>query len=348
MAYTTINKPSNYFDTKLYTGNGSTQTVTGLNFKPDFTWIKARSAANGHTLWDSVRGVTKWIDSAFNYTEQTSVNGLTSFNSDGFSLGTLGDINGSGVSQVAWNWLGSGTTPVTNTQGSVNSTVSANTTSGFSVVKWVTSGTSGNNTIGHGLGVAPKVIFFKGTSISYSWDVFHKSISPNGAGRIVLNGTSGYDGTWNPFGAVAPTSTVFSNDLSFYGNGNTILAYCFAEVKGFSKFGSYVGNGSTDGAFVYTGFKPAYIMIKQSNASGEGWFILDNKRETINPLGTLLIANDAGADNTSQNPILDFTSNGFKLRRTWGGVNGSGSTYIYMAFAEQPLVGTNNVPCTAR
>ena len=310
MAYTTINKPSLQFNTITYSGNGTTQSITNVGFQPDFTWLKCRSTTYDHRLYDVVRGATKSLRSNTNQVEQTDASeGITSFLANGFTVqqGSNLEYNATGQTYVAWNWLGSGTTPVTNTQGSVNSTVSANTTSGFSVVKWVTSGSSGNNTIGHGLGVAPKVIFFKGTSIGYSWDVFHKSVSPNGAGRMVLNDTAGFSGTWNPFGSVAPTSTVFSNDLSFYGNGNTIVAYCFAEVKGFSKFGSYTGNGSADGTFVYTGFKPAYVMIKQSSASGEGWFILDNKRETINPMGTLLIANDAGADNTSQNPILDFT-----------------------------------------
>lgn len=340
MAYTTINKPSLHFNTVLYTGNGTTQSITGVGFRPDFVWLKNRSLTYHHGLWDSVRGATNAVYSSVTNAEGVE-SGVSAFNSDGFSVGSSLAYNKSSDLFVGWNWLGANTT-VANTAGTISSTVSANTTSGFSIVTYTSPNSASDQTVGHGLGVVPSFIITKNLDNTYNWDIHHKSLS-SGNGLLFTTDVP----RAGVFGSM--TSTTFGTKNSYtHASTNRYIAYCFADVKGFSKFGSYTGNGNADGTFVYTGFKPAFIMIKQTNASGEGWFILDNKRETINPLGTLLIANDSGADNTSQNPILDFTSNGFKLRRTWSGVNGSGATYVYMAFAEQPLVGTNNIPCTAR
>jgi hypothetical protein len=343
MAYTTINKGSSYFNTVLYTGNGSTQSITGVGFKPDWTWIKCRSAANGHTLWDSVRGVTKFIDSAFDYPEQTNVNGLTAFNSDGFSIGTLGDVNANGASQVSWNWLGANTT-ASNTNGSITSTVSANTTSGFSVVGYT--GTGSAATVGHGLGTAPSMIFLKIRSATDAWIVYSQALGNTKI--MVLNSTAAVQtrADWNN---TSPTSSVFSigtfsNENT---NGATYIAYCFAEKKGFSKFGSYTGNGNADGTFVYTGFKPAYLMIKRSDSVSQ-WRVWDNKRNTYNVTDTVLLPNDTGADVTNSSQYVDLLSNGFKWRASYVDTNASGGTFIYAAFAENPFVSSTSVPTTAR
>ena len=357
MAYTTIDKSGDYFNTVLNTGdNTSPKSITGVGFQPDLVWTKTRGNTNNHTLFDSVRGAGASKELSSDSTageggvDTASYGYLSSFDSDGFTA-TSGSIginyyNATGSNYVNWNWLGGGTAS-SNTDGSITSSVSANTTSGFSVVSYT--GTGSVATVGHGLGTAPAMVIVKNRDATSTWITFHKSL-PN-TNAVFLNltnaSTSGGTGYWNN---TSPTSSVFSigNDGANNVSGNNHIAYCFAEKKGFSKFDSYTGNGNADGTFVYTGFKPAWVMIKQSNASGEGWFILDNKRETINPMGTLLIANSTDGDNTSQNPVLDFTSGGFKLRTTWGGVNGSGSTYIYMAFAEAPIVGSNNVPANAR
>ena len=342
MPYATINKPSNYFDTELYTGNGSTQTITGVDFKPDFLLIKSRSAAWDMEAVDVVRGSTKIISPKTTNAESTDAQGVTSFNSNGFSLGTRGGINASGDTYVGWSWLASNTT-VSNNSGSITSTVSVNTTSGFSIVKWT--GTSATGTIGHGLGVAPKVVIIKSLANAEGWYSYWQPLGNDK--QVALNSTSA-QGTTTLWNSTTPTSSVFSviNHSAVNGSGDYI-AYCFADVKSFSKFGSYVGNSSTDGAFIYTGFKPAFVMIKAST-NINGWWIVDNKRNTFNPENARLATNVSSIENATPTNMLDFLSNGFKLRDTDDAWNATGNTYIYMAFAEQPLVGTNNVPATAR
>jgi hypothetical protein len=362
MAYTTIDKPSDYFNTALYTGNGTTQSITSLDFQPDLTWIKGRSDVIAHVLFDSVRGAggNKEIGSNVTYAEggnaSISYGFLSSFNSDGFSVsqGTSSPYqadytNKNSSTYASWNWLGGGTA-VSNTDGSITSSVSANTTSGFSVVTWTSNGSS-NQTIGHGLGVAPAMYIIKNRSTTTDWGVYHQSL---GATKwIRLNSTDiAYTASdyWNN---TAPTSTVFTvganntnvNDTS----GNSYVAYCFAEVKGYSKMGSYTGNGSADGTFVYTGFKPAFVLLKQSTSTTQ-WFMLDNKRNTYNVVNDRLRTDTSDSGSTSLD-FMDFTSNGFKMRGTYNGYNVSGGTYIYMAFAEQPFVtSTDNgsIPATAR
>jgi len=340
-----INKSSEYFNTITYTGNSSTLSVTGVGFQPDWTWIKDRnSAGDDHALYDAVRGTTKRIRSNQTDTENTESAGLTSFDSDGFTVGTNGASNGDGEPFVAWNWLGANGT-ASNTDGSITSTVSANTTSGFSIVSYT--GTGANATIGHGLSSVPKTIIIKNRSTLDSWMVYHV-----GAGSNAYFHLETTNGALSPstaqFQATTPTSSVFYVGTSDGTNksSSNMIAYCFAEKKGFSKFGTYTGNGNNaNGAFVYTGFKPAFVIFKRTNDTGN-WQLLDNKRLGYNPLNYTLYPNTSLADQDEGDIYL--YSNGFQLRGTGTDGNGSGSTYIYMAFAESPLVGTNNIPATAR
>jgi hypothetical protein len=339
-----INKPSEYFNTKLYTGTGSSNSVTGVGFQPDFTWIKARSFSDNHELYDAVRGVQKRIMSNSTGAEETRSQGLLAFSSDGFTVGTSDGVNQNTETFASWNWLANGA-GVSNTDGSIASTVSANTTSGFSIVSYT--GTAPTNaTVGHGLGVAPKMIIFKNRNTVTDWDIY---IEPVGAGkRLYLNTTSAEVVATNYMNDTAPTSTLFSVGDADNTNksGSPQIAYCFAEKKGFSKFGSYTGNGNADGPFIYTGFKPAFVMFKVYSGNTGGWDMYDNKRVTVNPNNAFLQANASGAESTGD--AVDFLSNGFKIRSTSGNQNGSGNSHIYMAFAEEPLVGTNNIPATAR
>ena len=345
MAYTTIAKPNTYFNTKLYTGNGSTQSITGVNFQPDMVWTKIRNGAYDHNIFDAIRGVTKDIRPNVTNAEGTQSGGLTSFDSDGYSLGSWVPVNESSSTYVSWNWLANGAGS-SNTDGSITSTVSANTTSGFSIVQWT--GTGSNATVGHGIGKEVKFFITKRTDASGdNWYAYHSSLG--GTKYLHPNKTEAAGTAISPFNNTNPTSTTISAGTDLSVSGATHIAYCFSEVKGFSKFGSYVGNGNGngDGTFVYTGFKPAFVMVKLSSGV-DNWFILDNKRSTSggNVVDDYLYANLTNAEGGSN--ILDFTSNGFKIRTTDTGYNGSGSTYIYMAFAENPLVSSTGVPCTAR
>ena len=343
MPYTTIKKPSDYFNTVLYTGNGTTgRAVTGVGFQPDWLWIKTRdSGTDNHNLFDAVRGASIGVQSNSTNAEYTAFSVHESFDTDGFTLGDNGQVNGNGESLVAWNWLASNST-ASNTDGSITSTVSANTTSGFSIVSYT--GTGANATVGHGLGVAPKVVIVKNRDLAgSSWVVGNPDI---GWGNILfLNFTDASSASATSFQSTAPTSSVFSIGTSgrVSGNGNNIIAYCFAEVKGFSKFGSYTGNGNADGPFVYTGFKPAFIIVKRTDSATD-WIMVDNKRAGYNSSNYRLYPNTSSAEDTGFN--IDLMSNGFKNTKTNSAINASGGSYIYMAFAEEPLVGDN--PATAR
>ena len=359
MAYTTIKKPSDYFNTKLYTGTGSSNAVTGVGFQPDWTWIKSRSNAYEHKLYDAVRGATKELKSDNSNAESTDANGLTSFDSDGFTLGTTAGVNGSSATFASWNWLADNTSGSSNTDGSITSTVSANTTSGFSIVSYTGTATAG--TLGHGLSAVPKMIILKDRTSTRDWFVYHNSIGNNN--RLKLNDTvaSGATTIWN---TTTPTSSVFSIDGDVYANasGNNYIAYCFAEKKGFSKFGSYTGNGSVsdsssavDGTFVYTGFKPSFIMWKNSSNAGAHWIMVDNKRSPFNKTTAgqsngepHLGANRNNAEETTEAHV-DLLSNGFKFRSSSNNnFNYTGQTYIYMAFAESPFTTSTGIPTTAR
>jgi len=355
MAYTTIKKPSDYFNTKLYAGTDSAQSETGVGFQPDFTWIKVRnyggSASFEHVLTDAVRGANKTLTS--DSTEAETINNatgyLSSFDSDGFSLAagatSIDAVAGGGRNYVAWNWLGANGT-ASNTDGSITSTVSANTTSGFSIVSYTGNGVSGA-TIGHGLGVTPKIIIVKNrTGTTNPWWVYASTIGAGGQLRLNETNAQGSDGgvIWN---STEPTSSVFSvgDNGGSNGSGNPIIAYCFAEVKGFSKFGSYVGNGSTNGTFVYCGFKPAWVMVKRTGIAS--WFIKDNKRDPFNPAEQTLAPDSTSSEaGWGTGDDIDLLSNGFKMKDNTTSTNLAGNTYIYMAFAEEPLVGDN--PATAR
>ena len=343
MAYTTIDKPTDYFNTVLYTGDGNVgHAITGVNFRPDMVWLKERSSTSNHQLGDAVRGATKYLQPNTTDNELTDSNRFSSFDSDGFTQGANNGVNESGQTYVAWNWLADNTTGSSNTDGDITSSVSANTTAGFSVVTYTGSGTS-NDGVGHGLGVKPNVIFVKHRTKTEHWAVHHDGLTSGK--QLYLNLTNAEETT--QFGSEGHTSSVFKLGTNVMVNlsGDTYVAYCFAEKKGFSKFGSYTGNGNADGTFVYTGFKPAWVMVKSSSAV-ESWYTYDNKRNTFNPLDKGLVNNQNIAEFTFA--PWDFTSNGFKARQNWSGNNTSGETYIYMAFAENPFVTSTGIPTTAR
>ena len=344
MAYTTINKSSLNMNTKLYTGTGSSNSVTGVGFKPDWTWIKNRDQADEHNVYDVVRGATKRLITNDSTVEGTQSNGLSAFGSDGFTVVDSNATNISNEKYAAWNWKAG--TSFSNSAGangaSIASTGSINTTAGFSIISYTGSGS--NATVAHGLGVAPKMIIVKNRQGSNSWRVAHDSIGWNKS--IFLDNTNAAQ-TEAYFNNTAPTSQVFyiGTDGGTNGNNNNIIAYCFADKQGYSKLSSYKGNGNADGTLVYTGFKPAFVIIKRTSSGGDDWVMYDNKRNTFNVLDKRLNPNSNGAEQDTD--ILDFLSNGFKLRGTPDYVNGNGSTYIYMAFG-QTLVGTNNIPANAR
>jgi hypothetical protein len=341
MAYTTINKSTDYFNTKLYTGNGTDDhAITGVGFQPDFIWVKARSAAKEHRLQNSVSGITNHMRS--NATNAESAGSVKTADSDGFTLGTGASWNENSTTFASWNWLANGAGS-SNTDGSITSTVSVNTTAGFSIVKWTGSGATA--TIGHGLGSVPKMIIVKNTQASENCIVYHSTLGSSKHLKLNLTdaeATTG--GTWNHTNPTANVFTVHTN-TNVNASGNSMIAYCFAEKTGYSKFGSYTGAGSNL-PFIYTGFKPAFIIVKKTNSTFN-WIMYDNKRDELNPNTATLLPDDSGAEYNIGRDI-DFLSNGFKMRANYSGNNNSGDTYIYMAFAAAPLVGTNNVPCTAR
>ena len=348
MAYTTINKSTDYFNTKLYTGNGGTQSITGVGFQPDWCWFKRRDGgASNHALQDAVRGVTKFIQSNTNVAEATSSNYLTSFDSDGFSLAGDGDVNQNSGNHVAWNWKAGAGQGSSNTDGSINTTyTSVNTTAGFSICKWTGTGSAG--TVGHGLGAVPKMIIVKNLDSAEAWPVYHNGLATDAeTDHIYLNTTDAKGDSASHWNDTAPTSTVFSLGTSSESNksGSPMIAYCFAEKTGYSKFGSYTANGDVSGGFVYLGFKPSFLMIKRTDDAA-GWIIYDNKREGRNTENDYLLASSTSAEGT--NNEIDLYSNGFKPREAnRNELNVSGASYVYMAFG-QSLVGSNNVPCTAR
>ena len=343
MAYTNIKKSSDYFNTKLYTGTGSELAITEVGFQPDLSWLKRRNGIGSHRLFDAVRGATKAIFADATLAESTDAESLKSFDSDGFTLGTAGATNGSGNTYANWNWKANGTGSA-NTDGSISSTVSANTTSGFSIVKYV--GTGANATVGHGLGSKVDFAIFKITSGANAWLVYHKSLGATKA--IYLNQTGAVGTNSSGFNNTEPTSSVFSLGSGTIPNtsGGTQIAYCFAEKQGYSKFGSYTGNGNADGTFVYTGFKPAFVLVKNTQQGADDWFIWDNKRPGYNQTQKYLSPNSSNAEADSSSYAIDTLSNGFKVRASTGAINNNNETMIYMTFAEQPLVGDN--PATAR
>jgi hypothetical protein len=349
---------SDYFNTVLYTGDGTTSnTISGLSFQPDWVWTKSRSEGYRHNVYDAVRGFDKYLEPSFTNAENTDGTsaGTAVFlgvTSTGFTVGvpTSGTYNGNlGTNEnngtyVAWNWLaGNGTS--SNTAGSITSTVSANPTAGFSIVSF-NSGASGAKTVGHGLGVAPQLIITKDRDNATNWTTYHASATTATDKYLNLNGTAAVQTASGIWGSTLPTSTVFG-----FGSGTAsapnadCIAYCFAEVESYSRIGSYVGNGSSDGPFVYCGFKPAWLLIKRTDSSSD-WILQDNKRLGYNVDNNDLIPNQSYAEATDDR--LDQLSNGFKLRSTFTTSNASGSTYIFIALAENPFGGSGVSPATAR
>ena len=347
MAYTAIDKSSLHFNTKLYTGNGSTQSITGVGFQPDWVWTKKRNATCDHHIFDVIRGATYKINSASTETSSADANTLTSFDSDGFSIGTNSCQNNSGDTFVSWNWKAGGAGSA-NTDGSINSTVSVNQTAGFSIVSYT--GTGANATVGHGLGVAPSMIITKSLAATQEWAVGTDALGWNK--YLFLNEVSASQSGSTYWQSTAPTNQVFSIGTAGPTNSSSaMIAYCFAEKTGFSKFGSYSGNGNGNGAFVYTGFKPKFLIIKNYSGNGDNWIMLTNELSTSgsNVINNYLKADTSSSESTaSSNFPVDFFSTGFKLRGTDSGYNNGSSTYVYMAWADAPLVGSNNIPCTAR
>ena len=354
MAYTTIDDPSVYFQIALYTGNDSSNAITNdgnSDLQPDWLWTKNRSSSADHKIFDSTRGVTKFLESNTNDAEGTQANLLSSFNSDGFTLGAGGETNSSSTNYVAWQWKANGGSRTTFTESGNNPAGGhqANTTAGFSIVDYTGTGSAG--TVSHGLGAVPHLIIVKRRNSSDSWRVYHKDLGLNGSYPNFLQldlqdaNESGDSGNFT----ATPSSTVFSigNYSVLNTDGSTYIAYAFTEKQGYSKFGSYTGNGDADGPFVYLGFKPAWLMIKPTSLTGY-WVMLDNKRNTPNGTGKRLGAQANDAEYGSTN--VDLLSNGFKVRAAGSDsdTNNSGSSYIYMAFAEHPFVSSEGVPVTAR
>ena len=354
MAYTTIDDPSEYFTTTLYTGNGSddrsiTNSANAGNFKPDWLWVKQRNTTRHHILNDSNRGATKNLNTSLTNAESTGADGIQAFETNGFQLGTDTDVNQNSGTYVAWQWIANGGTTSSNSNGSITSTVQANTTAGFSVVTYTGNATSGA-TVGHGLGKAPSWYICKRRANSGHWEMYHEgNTSEPQTEHIRLSASSATEDSNEYWNDTAPTSSVFSlgNHVNVNENANTYVAYCFAEIKGYSKFGSYIGNGNTDGAFVYTGFKPALVICKKTSAA-ENPNMTDNKRSPFNVCQAGLSPATSSAEDTTNGVRIDLLSNGFKARDTAGQYNDNSATYIYMAFAEHPFVSSKGVPVTAR
>ena len=359
-----IKDGSKYFNTKTYTGNGSTQTITNVNFQPDLVWVKSRSQSVNHLLFDAVRGFGSGKEiSSDNQNPEGGmstnlygyVSGVNSTSGGSFTVaaGTNGAnyVNVSSQTYVGWNWLASNTSGSSNTDGSITSTVSANPTAGFSIVTW--NGSAANGTVGHGLNVAPSMIIFKRRNNTTSWPVYHSTISPSNV--LYLNELASQASSGNSFGSTptAPTSTVFSVGDKGDTNYGTMVAYCFAEVEGYSKIGSYIANNSSDGPFIYCGFKPALVLLRSYNgSSGRDWLLYDSTRSTYNNEAGALTPNETiteAARGDATYKAIDFVSNGFKLRTNGTpNMNASSESYIFMAWAEHPFGGSNVSPAAAR
>ena len=345
MAYTTVNKSTDYHNTVTYTGNGGTNAITGVGHQPDFVWTKRRDDAGDHMLYDSIRGVGVHVHSNGADGNNTIATSLTAFNSDGFTLGSGGDSNGNSETYVSWNWK-AGTTGSGNTTGSGTAktySYSVNTTAGFSIVEYTGNGTAGH-TIPHHLGAAPKMILFKQlTGSNVDWRVYHEDLG--NTHRLALNDNSASNNDDSAFNDTTPSSTVFTVGTSSSTNPNNykVIAYCFAEVVGHSAMGTYKGNGNADGPFIYTGFRPSMIFYKTTGT--DNWRIIDDQRLGYNPNNSLLQPSITQAD--SNQTWHDIYSNGWKLKTTDSGDNADGTDYIYYAVG-QTLVGSNNIPCVAR
>jgi hypothetical protein len=345
MAYTTVNKSGDYFNTKLYAGTGSSNSVTGVGFQPDFTWIKQRNGlSENHALFDVVRGVTKYVKSDETASEVTEASSLSAFGTDGFTVVSSGKTNTSGRNYASWNWKAGGSAS-TNNDGSTACSLSANATAGFSVSTHTVP--SGNYTIGHGLGKKPKLVITKHTSTTGNFQTYFEGIGTENQQYLQLNteaALANHSGLWG----TGMTTSVVGLSNTALSAGTTAVTYSFAEIPGYSHFGTYTGNGNANGPFIYTGFKPAFIITKIYSHT-DGWSITDSVRDlAVAPNGARNIANDSQAEQTNETwALMEKYSNGFKIKGTDNVTNADGRTYIYIAIG-QSIVGTNNTPATAR
>ena len=349
MAYISF-QPSDFFSSKIYVGTGSTATVTGVGFQPDMAWIKIIESAYNATMWDSVRGANNRLftpTNAANVVDEPD-GYVSAFTADGYTVtaGSSSDdyVNNTSDDYMSWNWKAGTTTGLSG--GTITPTsYSINTTSGVGIYKFTGTGSAG--TIAHGLGATPTMIIVKKTNTTGDWYVYHKDMPSGNGYHLRLNATS-YEASGTEWNSTDPTSTVFSLGANSNVNASaaTFIAYVFAPVKGYSQFGSYTGLNNSNGPFVYTGFRPAFLMVKTANSDAQRWNIMDIKRAGFNPNGWRLFADSSSAQLTNINGA-DLLSNGFKMRVNDACVN-STPTYIYMAFSEFPIVSSNDVPGVAR
>ena len=347
MAYTTIDDPTIYFNTIAYTGDGS-QDVTGVGFQPDWVWVKARGNTYNHQIHDSVRGATAGMLSSNSNDAENSTYQFDSFDSDGFTTdsGNVTGVNGNTHTQVAWNWK-AGTAwsndASATSVGSLDSSGTKSATAGFSIISF-TGTESGTPSIAHSLSSTPEFIISKALEVTDNWMVFHGSFSAQD--YIILNtygNTASASSVWNSL----PSSTVINmGDNAGVNDDGDMIMYAWHSVQGFSKFGTYRGNGNVDGPFVYLGFRPAWVLFKRTAGSAANWQLWDNKRNSANAVNRSLLPDDSAAEQTDQN--IDFLSNGFKIRSSAGHLNADGVTFIYAAFAEAPFVNSKGVPANAR
>ena len=358
MAYTTIDDPSAYFQTALYSGDSSSVTVTNdgnSDLQPDWLWFKKRNTTGDHNTFDTSRGLTERLFPNLASASDSGSNGISAL-TDGFTSGTFyGDVNGAGNTFVTWQWKCNGGTE-THSQSESGSniacSVQANTTAGFSIVTYTGTGTAGHTFL-HGLGSAPHLIIIKCRSVGHHWRVYHhKNTSAPQTDALSLNqtdATNDQDYWWDD---TAPNSTEIAlgnGDSGLNDDGATNVAYCWKEVQGYSKFGSYTGNGNADGPFVYLGFKPSFLVIKNTSDGNDQWIMWDNKRSVFNPADDYLEPSTQAAESADSNwAIVDFVSNGFKLKSNDISYNQDTYSYIYMAFAEHPFVSSEGIPVTAR
>ena len=359
MSYTNgLDDPTKFFQAKAYAGTGSSNAVTydgNSDMQPDLLWFKNRQQALNWMMWDSVRGITKYFYSNLNEAEGTTSTVLTAIGSDGFTVGANNNVNQSSNNIINYGWKAG--TSFTNDAsgtgiGTIDSAGSASTASGFSIVSWTGTGSAG--TIAHGLGKLPKMIIAKQRNTARNWVVYFldTTIANNNVNNYLeldttaaSTGDSG--GRWGAYANYSTTTFGVGTDNGTNDNGGTYIAYVFSDIQAYSKIGKYVGNGNADGTFIYTGFKPAWVLIKATSQTGEGWFMFDNKRDVNNAVDKHLTANLSNAEASGSHGI-DFVSNGIKIKNSGDGTNTSGGTYIYMAFAENPFVTSTGVPATAR
>ena len=343
MAYISF-QPSDYFITLLWEGTGASNAITGVGFQPDIVWIKDRDSTAQGQIADSPSGATKYWVPSENYSQSTNAESIKSFDSDGYTLGTQGNVNASGNSLVGWNWKGGTTSGIDTTGADITPTsYSFSQTAGISVIRYTGNGTTGAK-IAHGLGSVPQFIFVQNTQTFENRLVYHAAL---GNTKYLIFNTTAAEATAARWNDATPTSVYFEVDNNDAANksGETIMAYCFAPIKGFSSFGSYVGNANADGTFIYTGFRPAFVLLKKYNSTNN-WVMLDDKRQGFNPNTSELYGNSDSAECDTSCYRVDLLSNGFKMRNSSPTINDG--SYVYAAFAEFPLVSSNSKAGTAR